>query len=159
MGWLKKMLNPLKGGKKGVLNMLDPGGLTRKGMKLTPQKLLGGKRDPNSMQNPYDSEMPSAAGMQEMQKPPVNLGPRAKPAYQTPPLQADDTMYGTKPVAKPYGIEREESTDVMSTTADPKEEYFAANAVRMKPMVSDMYSMRKNREQDKFYQRPRTNVR
>lgn len=124
--------------------------MANKPMRLTPQ--MG----TSAMKNPYDAEAPF--GMQKMQKPPVNLGPRAKPAYDVN-LTASKPMSG--PVAKPYMVPGEQFVpDVPLSqdapiTLDPKEEYFAQNAARMKPIAPDMYSMRKNREQDKFYQRPR----
>lgn len=160
MGWLKKMLNPLKAAK----HALDPGGLVQQSMKLTPQKLIGGKPNPGAIQNPYDNEMPSAAGLQKMQKPPVNLGPRAKPAYQT---NSDMSKPANAAISKPYyapgtaqnPIDVGFTTDPSITPVDPKEEYFAQNAQRMKPQSPDMYSMRKNREADRFYQRPRNMIR
>lgn len=147
MGWLKKILkNPLQG------------------MRLTPQKLLGG-RDHSSMKNPYEN----VSGMQQMQKPPVNLGP--KPMEGSPISQelTGETI-DSKPYAKPFYEKPAYAKPLMQDQAigqdkpyelpiDPQEEYFAANAARMKPMAPDMYSMRKNREADKMYQKPRTMIR
>ena len=133
-------------------------GLNR--MKLTP--LRGGQI--GGVQNPYGADMemkpPSAAGLQEMQKPPVNLGPRAKPFYAPGTAQ--------NPIDQGFTVDAPITPgDQSITPVDPKEEYFAQNAARMagvmgnqmKPMKPDMYSMRKNRAADEAYQRPRSLMR
>lgn len=147
-------------------------------MKLTQQKLVNGRRPANSMQNPYDDAMPSSAGMQELQKPPVNLGPKpmagayAKPmtkpmsgAYAKP-MYAPGTAQN--PIDQGFTVDAPITPgDQSITPVDPKEDYFAQNAARMagvmgnqmKAMKPDMYSMRKNRAADEAYQRPRSLMR